>query len=316
MKKISVCIPTFNEANNIEKAVVEVENLFRKSLNTYQLEIIVTDNASQDGTWERIRELASQRTHLKAARFSRNFGYQNSIFAGLCLSTGDAVVELDADLEDPPEVIVEFVRVWEQGYQVAYGVRRSRHNGWLRKKMIGLYYFIFERLSDFQIPRDAGDFRLLDRKVVEVLKALPERNLYLRGLVSFAGFQQMGIPYDRNPRQSGASKFSLWSYLVLAFDAVTSFSKKPLRLISGMGIFVMILSLGLAAYYLIERLFYGTPIQGFATLAILILFFQSLIFLALGVIGEYLSRIFDDAKARPRVIIAEGLNLPQSPEFL
>lgn len=316
MKTISICIPVYNEASNVEVAVKTVEEVFAQSLSNYRLEIIITDNCSNDATWDVVQRLALAKPYLRGYRFSRNFGYQNSVFAGLSLSTGDAVVELDADLEDPPPVIVEFVRKWEQGFHVVYGIRQKRVMSLIKKIIFKMFYIILDRLSDFRIPRDTGDFRLLDRKVVDVLKALPERNLYLRGLVTYLGFKQVGVLYSRNPRLSGESKFSFFQYVALAIDAVTAFSKAPLRLIGLCGALLFLMSFALGLYYLIGFLVMGAVVPGFVTTVILILFLNSINFIFLGTIGEYLSRIFDDSKFRPRVIIEDSTSKEQFPKIL
>ncbi|MDX2225659.1 MAG: glycosyltransferase family 2 protein [Verrucomicrobiae bacterium] len=315
-RHISVCIPVYNESENIRMAVETIERVFREKLPGYTLELVVTDNASTDQTWETVKQMAEARPHLRAFRFSRNFGYQNSVFAGLCLAGGDAVVEVDADLEDPPEVIPEFVKQWEAGYEVVYGVRRKRHTSPLLKLPIYIFYRFLNSMVERPIPNDAGDFRLLDRKVVEVLRELPERNLYLRGLVSFVGFRQIGLPYDRNPRLAGKSKFRLFHYIVLAIDAVTAFSKFPLRLIGLLGVLFFVLTAGLGFYYLIAAFFFGVDVRGFTTQVVLTLFLHSLTFIFLGIIGEYLSRIFDDSKFRPRVIISETVNAGEGRRML
>lgn len=305
-KRISITIPVFNESSNLPVAVEAVEKLFQGELSRYELEIVVTDNASTDETWNVVLGLAQSRPYLKGFRFSRNFGYQNSVFTGLYMATGDAVIEMDADLEDPPHVIPEFVRKWEEGYDVAYGVRATRHAPWFLKILFTLFYRVLYRLSDLKIPENSGDFRLLDRRVIDVLKLLPERNLYLRGLVTYLGFKQIAVSYQRQPRISGASKFRMMHYFVLAIDAVTAFSKTPLRIIGFLGTVVFMASCLLAAYYVLGYFRHGTPIPGFTTLAVITLFMHGLSFIFLGVLGEYLSRIFDDSKHRPRVIIAEA----------
>lgn len=309
-KLISVCVPVFNEAKNLPIAIAAVEELFKGSLSRYEYEIIVTDNASTDDTWEEINRQSQRNRRVRGYRFSRNFGYQNSIFAGLSLAKGDAVVELDADLEDPPEVIIEFVNKWEQGFDVAYGVRRSRESPLMMRVLFRMFYFILNRLSELSIPENSGDFRLLDRKVVDVLKNLPERNLYLRGLVSFIGFRQVAVVYDRNPRLSGPSKFRFLHYVVLAIDALTSFSKTPLRAIGVLGIVLFLASVVLGLRYLVGWLNGDIGVPGFTTLVTLTLFLHSITFVFLGVLGEYLSRIFDYAKFRPRVIV-EATTEPQ-----
>ena len=315
-KTISVCIPVFNEEHNVVQAVAEVEALFAEQLRAYNLELIITDNASTDRTWQIVGELASTRPNLKAFRFSRNFGYQNSIFAGLSLTTGDAVVELDADLEDPPEVIARFVEKWQEGFQVVYGVRSKRYGSLIIRSLTHVFYRVLNRLSEQKIPEDSGDFRLLDRRVVSTLVALPERNLYLRGLVGYLGFRQTPVVYERSPRTAGSSKFRFVQYIVLALDAITAFTKAPLRLIGVFGAILFILSSCLAAYYFVLNLLGGIPVQGFTTLAILALALHGVTFIFLGVMGEYMSRIFDDAKHRPRVVIAESINAKDHPSVL
>ncbi len=315
-KTISICIPVYNESKNLPVAVDAVEKVFATQLSSYKLEIIVTDNGSGDSTWSIVEGLSRQKPYLKGYRFSRNFGYQNSVFAGLSLATGDAVIELDADLEDPPSVIPQFVKKWEEGFQVAYGVRSKRHAPWLLKTLFSAFYLFLNKLSELKIPPNSGDFRLLDRKVVEVLKALPERNLYLRGLVTYLGFKQIPVTYERDARLSGRSKFRFMHYVVLAIDALTAFTKSPLRLIGAAGFILFFLSTSLAAYYLVSRILVGTPVAGFTTLAILMLLMNSVTYIFLGILGEYLSRIFDDSKNRPRVIIAEATNDPTPPLYL
>lgn len=316
MKTISICIPVYNEAENVPVAIEAVEAIFRDTLTRYALEFVVTDNASTDDTWQVIQRLASTRTNLKAFRFARNFGYQNSVFAGLFLATGDAVIELDADLEDPPHVIPEFIRRWEEGFDVAYGVRSKRFAPWYLQILFSAFYAVLNRMSDLKIPLNAGDFRLLDRKVLDALKQFPERNLYLRGLVTFVGFRQVAVMYERQPRHSGTSKFRFFHYLVLAIDALTAFSKTPLRLIGACGVGLFVISIGLAGNYLYGHFLHGTPVPGFTTLVVLTLLLHSITLIFLGVLGEYLSRIFDDAKRRPRVIIADAVNAAEFPRVL
>ncbi|MBI4692938.1 MAG: glycosyltransferase family 2 protein [Gammaproteobacteria bacterium] len=315
-KTISVCIPVYNESENIVTAVARVEELFRSELPDYGLELVVTDNASSDDTWDVIKGLAQSRPDMKALRFSRNFGYQNSIFAALSTASGDAVVELDADLEDPPEVIPRFVEKWREGYDVVYGVRSKRYGSLIIRAFTLIFYRLLNMMSEQDIPRDSGDFRLLDRKVVAALVAMPERNLYLRGLVAFLGFRQTPVVYERHPRLSGASKFRFFHYVILAIDAFTAFTKFPLRLIGVLGFLLFSGALVLAAYYLGLHFVGGIPVQGFTTLVILMLILHGITFIFLGILGEYLSRIFDDSKMRPRVVIAETIHVEKPPEFL
>ena len=315
-KTISICIPVYNEAETLPIAIATVEALFRDKLADYCLELVVTDNASTDQTWALIHHLAATRSHLKAFRFSRNFGYQNSVFAAVSMASGDAVIELDADLEDPPAVMVEFVREWEKGFDVVYGVRRKRSAPFYMRILFRLFYKTLRAISSLDIPENSGDFRLLDRKVVDVLKRLPERNLYLRGLVTFLGFRQTPVFYDRQPRVAGRSKFRMFHYLTLAVDGITAVSKTPLRAIGILGVLLFTASLLLGIYYIGGALLHRVPVQGFTTIVVLMLFLHGLNFIFVAVIGEYLSRIFDDAKHRPRVIIAESIHSQQAPDSL
>ncbi len=315
-KTVSICIPVFNESENIENAISSVERLFSEKLKTYSLEIIVTDNGSSDDTWEIIEKLSKSRPNLIAYKFSRNFGYQNSVFAGLSLATGDAIIELDADLQDPVEVIPEFIESWEEGYNVVYGIRTARSCSRVKKLAYGFFYKTMGALAELDIPPDAGDFRLIDRKVANVLKALTEKNLYLRGLISHIGFKQKAIYYQRNSRELGESKFSFKDYFIFAFDGITAFSKKPLRGIAFVGVILFFLSFGLGTYYLLTSLIRGSGAPGFPTTIIISLALHGINFIFLGIIGEYLSRIFDDAKNRPRVIISESINSEDPPLFL
>src|SRR5688572_3671756 len=315
-RKISVCIPVFNEAESLHTAISVVESLFAEKLTDYELELVVTDNASIDGTWAVTLDCAASRPHLRAYRFSRNFGYQNSVFAGIYLATGDAVVELDADLEDPPSVITDFVKQWENGAEVVYGVRKKRHAPLLMRFMFRVFYKFIRKVSSLDIPENSGDFRLLDRKVVNVLKQLPERNLYLRGLIPYLGFRQQAVYYERQPRIAGKSKFRLIHYFALAIDGITAVSKTPLRAIGVLGFMLFVASILLGSYYVGGALLNRVPVQGFTTIVVLMLMLHGLTFIFVGVIGEYLSRIFDDSKGRPRVIIAESVNADPGPNTL
>ena len=315
-KLISVCIPTYNEGNNVVEAVVAVEKLFAEQLPLFELELIITDNASEDSTWALIKELAETRQHLKAVRFSRNFGKESSMFAGLSMATGDAVVELDADLEDPPDVIPRFIEKWEEGYEVVNGVRAKRYGNRLTLFLIWVFYRILDYMSEFKIPKDSGDFRLLDRKVVSALVEFPERNLYLRGLVAFIGYKQIPVVYDRQPRNSGDSKYSFLQYVLGAINAITAFTKAPLRLIGVLGVLLFLGSVLLSFWYVGRYFVGGIPVPGLATVVILMLGLHGASFLFLGTIGEYLGRIFDDSKKRPRVVIDKAVQYDNPPKFL
>lgn len=315
-KTISICIPVYNEASILPRTIDAVESLFANELRDYRLELVITDNSSTDDTWTLITDLSKSRAHLKAFRFSRNFGYYNSIFAAFSLATGDAVIELDADLEDPPEVIPKFVEQWEKGYEVVYGVRMKRYGNWWTKTLTAAFYRLLNAISQDELPVDSGVFRLLDRKVIDALVALPERNLYLPGLVAFLGFRRIPVHYERQARKLGATKFRFLERVVHAVDAITSFTKAPLRLIGVLGILLFISSMALGVHYYIVYVSGGVPVQGWTTLVLLLLGLHGITFIFLGILGEYLSRLFDDAKMRPRVIISESIHADDHPKSL
>jgi polyisoprenyl-phosphate glycosyltransferase len=275
----------------------------------YDFEIIFNDNHSNDNTFEKLRHLAAQDKRVRVVRFSRNFGFQRSIYAAYVKARGDAAVQLDCDMQDPPELIPELLRFWEEGYRVVYGVRRSRKEpgriNFLRK----VFYRLIDLLSEDHLPYDAGDFRLVDRLVLEELKKIEDYQPYLRGTIATIGFKQIGIPYHRNERTRGKSKFSWGDLIGLAMDGILNHSVVPLRIATYTGLVVSLLtSLGILVY-LGGRLFFARNWPaGFATTTVLILLSLSLNALFLGVIGEYMGRIYKQVKKRPLVIVEEEIN--------
>lgn len=303
MKTLSVVIPFYNEAENLPLIYAELKAFMESHKGRYEFEVLLMDNRSTDSSFAVAHDIASQDPRVRCLRQSRNFGYQANILAGFFESRGDAVVQLDADGEDDPRIIGEFLKKWEEGKLVVYGVRTHRVESWLLRWQRKIFYRVISTVSSVNLPLDAGDFRLLDRKVVEALKEFPERNLYLRGMIAYSGFSQFGIPYERRPRWKGQSKFSWFDYLSLAVTGITSFSSKPLFLVLWVGAALSVLSFLGFLFYLGLWLFGGIPVQGFTTLVLLLLGLAGVNLLCVGAIGRYVGAIFDEVKARPRYIL-------------
>lgn len=314
-RKISIIVPVYSEGENVDLIYARVSALFAGPLVEYDLELIFSDNASEDDTYDRIRKIAGKDPRVKGIRLSRNFGFQANILSGLINATGDAAVQLDADGEDPPEIIPELVAKWMEGYDVVYGIRTNRQESKFLTLQRKLFYRLLRRIADINVPVDAGDFRLIDKRILRLISSrFGEHNPYLRGLISFAGFKQTGIPYKRDVRATGKSKFTFWSYCSLAFDAITSFSHVPLKLVSMIGLAISFLSFfGLVCY--VGFYFAGKiPVRGFATLVLIMLMVAGIQLLSLGVAGEYICRIFDEVKQRPRTIVADSCGFDGEPK--
>lgn len=315
MKKITLVIPVYNEGENVNRIYESICASVESGLNAYELEILYSDNASNDDSYERIKELAQKDPRVKGIQLSRNFGYQANILTGYMNATGDAVVQLDADGEDPPDAVIELVKGWEEGYDVVYGVRVSRQESKWMQFQRAVFYKILNRMAALSLPAGAGDFRLLDRKVVDVLcTKFTERNPYVRGLTSYIGFKQKGVPYHRGKREAGRSKFNYAGYIRLAWDAIASFSRVPLTFVSVTGIIMAFLSIIGGIFYLGLYVIGNIPVQGFTTLVLIILFISGIQMLSLGILGEYIARVFDEVKSRPRSIVAESCGFDKEPE--
>lgn len=310
---ISLVVPVLNEEDNLGPLVERVAAVMAPLADRYDYELVFTDNHSDDTTWQKLTALAAARPDVRAYRFSRNFGYQKSIRTGYLKARGAAAIQLDADLQDPPELIPEFLGHWEAGSKVVYGVRRSRREGVFVTAIRRVFYWLIDVLSEDPLPRDAGDFRLIDRQVIEVLREDGDVHPYIRGRIAAMGFTQTGIPYDRSARQAGETKFSFWSMVRLAIDGITSHSAKPLRLATYLGIGTMAASFIAVLIYLAARLIFGADWPaGFATLVVMVLFFSGLNSLLLGLMGEYVARIFEQLKQSPDTLIEDSLNDPDS----
>ncbi len=308
---LTVVVPVFNEEDNIEPLYNAVVPVMASLADRYDYELIFTDNHSTDGTFELLQRLGRQDKRVRVLRFSRNFGFQRSIFTGYMYAAGDAAIQLDCDLQDPPGLIPEFVRKWEEGYQVVYGVRTSRKESLWMSALRKFFYRLIDSLSEDSLPHDAGDFRLLDRCVLEELRKFEDYQPYLRGTIATLGFNQIGIPYKRQERVRGKSKFSFRELMGLALDGILNHSTVPLRIAAYLGLAVSLFTLLGTVGYVVGRLLFGKEWPpGFATLVILILGSLSLNALFLGIIGEYLGRIYQQVKKRPLTIIERQINPP------
>lgn len=305
-KLISFVVPVLNEELNIVPFYKEVSSIIELCKENYDFEIIFTDNHSVDSTFQKLSTLAQTDTKIRVIRFARNYGYQKSILAGYLHAKGAAVIQLDCDLQDPPALIIEFLKYWEQGYAVVYGVRKKTADNMAVSFVRKLFYRTIHFLSEDELPLDAGDFRLIDRKIVEVLRQMDDAQPYLRGTIASIGFSQHGIPYNRAERQRGTSNFSFKDMMKLALDGILNHSIVPLRIASFFGISISLLTASLAGVYIIAKFFFRhTWPAGFTTLTILILFGISINSLFLGIIGEYLGRIYQQTKKKPIVIEAK-----------
>ncbi|MBI5603284.1 MAG: glycosyltransferase family 2 protein [Deltaproteobacteria bacterium] len=310
MKKISIVVPVYNEEENIQTLYDRVDKISKLLIDTYEFEFIFTDNHSEDNSFFILKQLSEIDPRIKIIRFSRNFGYQRSIITGYSFASGEAAIQLDCDLQDPPELLIEFLTLWEQGYQVVYGIRKERKEGWIINTTRKIFYRLIDRISADKLPHDAGDFRLIDRCIIDELKKIRDASPYIRGLIASLGFKQIGISYSREARKAGKSKFNLSHLFQLAIDGIVSHSVIPLRMATYLGFLITIGALLLTLVFIYGR-FYGSgnwP-RGFATTTVLILFGIGLNGLFLGIIGEYLGRIYLQIKIRPLVIIEKTINI-------
>ncbi len=284
------------------------------SLTKYEYELIFIDDGSTDSTFEIISKVAQEDLRIRAIKLSRNFGHQINITAGIETARGDAVVVIDADLQDPPEVIPEFVDAWQQGYGVVYGVRTHRQ-GESGFKLITarIFYRLLSRLSDTPLPVDSGDFRLMSRKVVNALNEIHEEHRYMRGLVAWVGYKQIGIPYERDSRHAGETKYTFRKMIRFAINGITSFSDKPLRMATQFGALVTAISLSIGMYFLINKIINPSmQIRGYASTMIAILFLGGIQLMSVGILGEYMGRTYTESKKRPLYFIDEAINLDSS----
>lgn len=301
----SVIAPIYNEIDNISNLVDRVKEVMNSSGESWEL--ILVDDGSTDGSTEKIRELAAQDELVRPVIFARNFGHQVAITAGWDYARGDAIVIIDADLQDPPEVILELAKKWKEGYEVVYAVRGEREGeSWFKKFTAAMFYRIIYSITDVKIPVDTGDFRLMDRKVVDVLKQMKERHRFPRGMSAWVGFKQIGVQYKRAARTAGVTKYPFNKMLKLALNAITGFSYFPLQLATYFGFFSAGLSILAIPVVIYMRIMGSGAFTGQATTLIAVLFFGGVQLISLGVLGEYIGRLYDEAKGRPLYIVREA----------
>jgi len=301
-KTLSLIVPMYNEQEVLgvffDRVFAVLEGL------GVDLEIVCIDDGSRDATLPLLVARARTDPRVRVVALARNFGKESAMTAGLDTATGDIVVPIDADLQDPPEVIAQFIDLWEQGYDVVYGVRRSRtSDGFVKRSTAEAFYKVFNRVSDMEIPPNTGDFRLMDREAVEALKLLPERNRFMKGLFAWVGFRHIGVPYDRPERAAGQTSWRYMRLFTFALDGITSFSTLPLRMWTSIGLTVAVGALLWALGIIVRTLIFGVDMPGYASMMVVMLFGIALQMIAFGVLGEYAGRLYQEAKARPVYLV-------------
>ena len=310
MKKISLVIPMYYEEQVAEECYKRVTKVL-KDLKEYNYEIIFINDGSKDKTLEILENLAKTDDNVKIISFSRNFGHQAAVTAGLKYVSGDAIIIMDADLQDPPELIPDMLEYWKNGYEVIYGKRKKRDGESAFKLFTAkVFYETLNKLSDVEIPKDTGDFRLVDKKVVDVINQLPEHNKFLRGLFSWVGFKQYAYEYERKERFAGKTKYPLKKMLKLAKDGILGFSTKPLKIVGGLGIISVLISIAILIYAILSFTYkWNSLTPGWTSIMCTMTFLGGIILLSLWMIGEYIARIYDETKQRPEYIIDKTINI-------
>ena len=302
-KKITIVVPFLNEKENLPVLLERVAGTF--AARTEDWELLLVDDGSTDGSAEWAVDQAKNNRHVRVVRLSRNFGHQLAITAGLDRSDGDAVVVMDADLQDPPETIGPMVDKWREGFEVVYAVRRSRAGEtWSKKFLAAGFYRVFRRLAKVNVPMDAGDFRLVDRCVVDALREMRELHRFMRGLTCWVGFRQASVEYDRAARFAGETKYPVWKSARLAFDAITSFSASPLRWIAVLGVGICAVAALWVLYVMVQALVNpGSMQKGWASTIAVMVFLGGVQLVSIGLLGQYVSRIFEEGKRRPLYLV-------------
>lgn len=311
---LSVVVPVYNERGNVQLLHAALTREFARLGCDYEL--IFVDDGSRDGSLEVLREMHAGDPHVRVISLSRNFGHQSALTAGLESASGDAVISMDADLQHPPELIPELVARWREGYQVVYTIRQDAGEGSLFKRWTsGAFYGLINRITDTPIIPGAADFRLVDRQVVDCLNSMHERARFLRGLVSWVGFRQIGVPFEVRARHDGRSKYSFRRMLALALSGITNFSALPLRVATYFGFFAAVVGLPYGLWTIYARLFTDTAAPGWASLTTIVLFLGGVQLICIGIMGEYLGRIYDEVKGRPLYIPKEKLGFGERPRL-
>jgi glycosyltransferase involved in cell wall biosynthesis len=306
-KLISIIVPVYNSANFISHLMLAIEN--ERLLSNWNLEVLLVDDGSKDNSFEKILELTNTYTYIKGIKLSKNFGHQIAVKTGLSYANGDYIAIIDDDLQDPPSLLPHFFKYLDNGYDVAYGVRRKRKENILKKIFYKLFYRVLKILSDIDIPLDSGDFCVMKKKVVNNMLKLQEKNPFLRGIRSWVGFNQIGVEYERSPRFDGQSGYTIKKLFKIALDGIFSFSSMPIRMITFLGFLGVFFAITYILYIIYQYWINKIEVKGFTSLAIIILLFSSLIIICLGIIGEYIVRIYDDVRNRPYTVIDRTINL-------
>lgn len=310
MKKISVVVPMYYEEEVALECYKRLEGVL-SNLENYENEIIFVNDGSKDKTLEILSNIASENKNVKVISFARNFGHQAAVTAGLKYVTGDAILIIDADLQDPPELLPEMLKLWEEGNEVIYGQRKTREGESAFKLFTAkMFYQTLNALSDVEIPKNTGDFRLVDRKVVDTINSLPEHNKFLRGLFSWVGYKQYAFEYERKERFAGKTKYPLKKMIKLAADGIIGFSTKPLKILGGLGIISIIISFIILIYSILSFAFeWNNLAPGWTSIMVSITFFAGVQLLSIWVLSEYIGRIYDETKNRPQYVIDKTINI-------
>ncbi len=309
---LTLIIPVFNEGTNIERLVMRLAPIVEKM--KIQYEILFIDDGSSDDTLSSIKQFAAFDPHIRAISFSRNFGKDIAIAAGLENTKGNAAILMDADLQHPPEIIETFVVKWLEGYDMVYGQRVDRAaDGHIRRALTHSFYHLFERFGEVKLPDGAGDFRLLDRKVIDVIRQMPERARFSKGLYAWVGFKSVGVPFEVAHRAAGLSKWNFRKLFRFAFDGITSFSSAPLKVWTFIGVIVSAIAFIYALIVIFKTLVFGTDVPGFPSLIVSVMMLSGIQLMSLGILGEYISRIFAEVKRRPLYVVAEVVEGSVSP---
>ena len=305
MKKISILVPCYNEEKSIPLLYPELKKIM-EGQPSYDWEVLFVNDGSKDNTLSQIKSLRKEDVRINFVNLSRNFGKENAMLAGFDYVTGDCMIILDADLQDPPSLIPQMLEYWEQGYQDVYAKRSNRgKESWLRKKLSLLFYKILDHSTRFDVLQNVGDFRLLDRQCINALRKLRESERYTKGMFCWIGFKKKEITFDRGDRVAGDSNWNFWSLFNLAIEGITSFTTAPLRFATVLGDFVALIAFCFMLFYGVKTIVYGEQVRGFTTLIVVILFMGGVQLITIGVLGEYIGRIFNETKKRPTYLASE-----------
>jgi len=307
---LSVVVPVKNEEDGILPFVARVGPVLEVICDAAGWEILFVDDGSSDATLAAIVAANISDPRVRGLSLSRNFGKEAALSAGLDHARGNAVIPMDVDMQDPPEVLPEMVAKWREGHEMVFGVRRSRtEDSFVKRMTAGLFYRAHNMVSADKIPENAGDFRLMDRKVVDVIRAMPERNRFMKGLFAWAGFKQAAVEYDRAERETGTTKYNYWKLWTLALDGITSASTVPLRIWSYVGALVALFAIGFAGWLAIDTMIFGNAVPGYASIMTSVLFLGGIQLISLGVLGEYVGRILTETKQRPLYVVRDTVGL-------